>query len=96
MHGPNLLRVKGIVKIAERPDKPLVLHAVQHILHPFATLDRWPDGDTRTRLVFITRDLPEATVNDLFQAILGTPAPDRPDRKALADNPLVPFGGIDR
>ena len=33
---------------------------------------------------------------ELFDAFLGTPSPDRPDRAALADNPLVPFGGIDR
>jgi len=27
---------------------------------------------------------------------LGAGAPDQPDRAAIADNPLVPFGGIDR
>lgn len=96
MHGPNLLRMKGIVKFAEHPDRPVVVHAVQHVLHPPATLAGWPDDDHRTRLVFITRDLPERAINELFQAILGVVAPDRPDRAALADNPLVPFGGRDR
>jgi hypothetical protein len=37
--------------------------------------------------------LPERTVRDLFEAFLGHPAPDRPDRAALVDNPLTPFGG---
>ena len=43
--------------------------------------------------LFITRDLPERTVRDLFEAFLGIAAPDRPDRTALTENPLIPFGG---
>lgn len=92
-HGASLLRMKGIVNVAEMPDTPLVVHGVQHVFHPPARLERWPDDDRRTRLVFITRDLPERTVRDLFEAFLGHPAPDRPDRAALVDNPLTPFGG---
>ena len=95
-YGGQLLRVKGIVKLAEMPDTPVVVHGVQHVFHPTARLERWPDDDHRTRLVFITRDLSEATVRELFEAFIGTAAPDRPDRTALTDNPLVPFGGIDR
>jgi G3E family GTPase len=92
-HGANILRIKGIVKLAEMPDTPVVVHGVQHIFHPTARLDRWPDDDHRTRLVFITRDLPERIVRELFEAFLGIAAPDRPDRAALTDNPLIPFGG---
>jgi G3E family GTPase len=92
-HGEKLLRVKGIVQLAETPDTPLVIHGVQHVFHPPAWLRRWPDEDRRTRLVFITRDLPERSVRELFDAFLGRVAPDRPDRAALTDNPLVPFGG---
>lgn len=95
-HGNKLLRVKGIVKLAEMPDTPVVVHGVQHVFHPTARLDRWPDDDHRTRLVFITRDLPERTVRELFDAFTGHAAPDRPDRAALTDNPLIPFGGADR
>jgi G3E family GTPase len=95
-YGAQLLRVKGIVKLAEMPDTPVVVHGVQHIFHPSARLEHWPDDDHRTRLVFITRDLPESTVRELFEAFLSAPAPDRPDRAALTDNPLVPFGGVDR
>ena len=92
-YGGNLLRLKGIVKLAEMPDTPVVVHGVQHVFHPTARLDRWPDADHRTRLVFITRDLAEAMVRELFDAFMGRVAPDRPDRAALTDNPLVPFGG---
>ncbi len=95
-HGARLLRLKGIVKLAEMPDTPVVVHGVQHVFHPTARLERWPDDDHRTRLVFITRDLPEATVRELFEAFLGKASVDRPDRTALTDNPLVPFGGVDR
>jgi G3E family GTPase len=92
-HGSKLLRLKGIVKLAETPETPVVVHGVQHVFHPTARLERWPDEDHRTRLVFITRDLPEQTVRELFDAFMGHVAPDRPDRAALADNPLLPFGG---
>jgi G3E family GTPase len=96
MHGPNLLRVKGIVRLAESPDAPVVIHGVQHVFHPPATLPAWPDGDRRTRLVFITRDVAPHAIEALFAAFLGVPRVDRPDAAAFADNPLVPFGGLDR
>jgi G3E family GTPase len=96
MHGPKLLRMKGVVKIAETPQTPMVVHAVQHLMHPPARLPAWPDADERTRIVFIVRDIDPCTISELFDAFLGAAAPDRPDRAAVADNPLVPFGGIDR
>ena len=96
LHGPKLLRVKGIVKIAEMPDAPVVIHGVQHVFHPPVALAAWPDADQRTRLVFITCDLDPRTIADLFNAFMGASSPDAPDRAALVDNPLVPFGGIDR
>jgi G3E family GTPase len=95
MHGPNLLRVKGIVKLAETPEQPVVIHGVQHIFHPPATLDVWPDADHRTRLVFIVNGIPARAVEDLFNAFLGLARVDQADRAALTDNPLVPFGGAD-
>ena len=92
-HGAKLLRLKGIVKLAEMPDTPVVVHGVQHVFHPTERLNCWPDDDHRTRLVLITRDLPERAVRELFAAFLGVAAPDRPDRAALTDNPLIPLGG---
>src|SRR5215475_11745986 len=96
LHGPKLLRLKGIVKIAENPARPLVIHGVQHVMHPPAWLEQWPDADERTRIVLITRDLPPQAVTQLFDAFLNRSATDTPDRAALLDNPLVPFGGVDR
>jgi G3E family GTPase len=96
LHGPNLLRLKGIVKLAETPDQPLVIHGVQHVMHPPARLERWPDADRRTRIVVIARDLAPESVTRLFDAFIKRASPDRPDMTALVDNPLIPFGGIDR
>ncbi|MDC7785979.1 GTP-binding protein [Rhodoplanes sp. TEM] len=96
VHGPELLRLKGIVKLAEQPDAPMVIHGVQHVFHPPVQLPAWPDDDHRTRLVLIVRDIAEARIRELFAAFLSAVGPDRPDRTALIDNPLVPFGGIDR
>jgi len=89
-HGEKLLRMKAIVAVSDRPDRPLVLHGVQSIFHPPSRLPAWPNPeDRRTRMVLITRDLPEAFVKDLFDAFLGKPRIDTPDRAALNDNPLA-------
>ena len=96
MHGAQLMRLKGIVNIAETPEQPLVIHGVQHLFHPPIVLPGWPDADRRTRLVFITRQTDPDRIRDLFGAFINAAAVDRPDRTALLDNPLIPFGGLDR
>lgn len=60
-HGEDVLRVKGLLNVVDVPT-PVVLHAVQHLIHPPVHLPRWPDADRRSRLVFITRKLSRATV----------------------------------
>jgi G3E family GTPase len=87
-HGPNLLRMKGIVKLAEHPDHPVILHGVQHVFHPPVKLSYWPDDDHRTKLVFITKDLDESFVSRLWDAFLDRPGIDTPDRSAMFENPL--------
>jgi G3E family GTPase len=67
--GPDLLRVKGLLAIREEPDRPLVLHAVQHVVHEPIVLDRWPSADRSSRLVFVTRDLPQRVVEELWDAV---------------------------
>lgn len=92
-HGPNLLRVKGIIALADEPDRPLVIHGVQHIFHPPVRLDVWPDADRRTRIVFIVKDLQPAFVEGLYAAFSGEIHADAPDAAALIDNPLAPRAG---
>jgi G3E family GTPase len=66
--GENLLRVKGILNLKGQ-DRPVAIHAVRHLMHPPVKLAAWPDGDPRTsRLVFITRDLPRAVIEDGLRA----------------------------
>ena len=45
-----------------------MLHGVQHIYHPPVRLAHWPDGDERTRLVFIVKDIEKRQIEDLFKA----------------------------
>jgi G3E family GTPase len=61
LKGPDLLRFKAIVNVAELPG-PLVVQAVQHVIHPPLMLKRWPSDDRRTRMVFITYDIDEETL----------------------------------
>lgn len=74
-HGARLLRLKGLVALAEHPGGPLLVHAVQQILHPPVLLPAWPDADRRSRLVLIVKDLEEETVARLWSAFLGRQAP---------------------
>lgn len=73
--GPDLLRVKGLAAIAGCRG-PVVVHAVQHVLHKPMELEAWPDAEHRTRLVFITRGgLDRARVAALFDAVLALAQP---------------------
>jgi G3E family GTPase len=60
-HGERLLRVKGLLALEGVPG-PVVVHGVHHIFHPPVELPAWPDGDRRSRLVFVTDGLERATV----------------------------------
>jgi G3E family GTPase len=67
--GPNLLRVKGLVHVAEEPDRPAVIQGAQHLLHNLSWLARWPDEDRRSKLVFITQGFDRAEVEDMIAVL---------------------------
>jgi G3E family GTPase len=90
--GDKLLRLKGVIELAEDPSRPLVVHAVQKLIHPPARLPAWPDAGRGARLVVIGLDLPEDYVRRLFAGVVGLPQTDTPDRAALQDNPLAITG----
>jgi len=73
MRGDDLLRLKAIVALSEKPDQPVVLHGVQHIFHPPVLLPAWPSEDRRTRIVFITRDLPRDAIERSLAAFADEP-----------------------
>jgi G3E family GTPase len=68
-HGDRLLRLKGILDAAGS-EVPIVVHGVQHIFHPLARLARWPDGERRSRVVIIARDLDPGPVEAGFRRIV--------------------------
>jgi G3E family GTPase len=70
--GPRLLRAKGLVSLAEDPERPRVVHAVQHVIYPTCVIEEWPSDDRRTRIVFITDGVEPGPVRRLFDAALDT------------------------
>jgi G3E family GTPase len=64
--GPNLLRVKGLINVAEEPERPAVIQGAQHLLHNLTFLERWPDADRRSKIVFITQNFDRAEVEDMI------------------------------
>ncbi|MGH7126309.1 MAG: CobW family GTP-binding protein [Stellaceae bacterium] len=67
LRGPDLLRLKGIVAVEGRAG-PVVIHAVQHVLHAPRELQAWPDADHRSRIVLITRNIAPDALEKSFRA----------------------------
>jgi G3E family GTPase len=68
-HGAKILRVKGLLRV---PDAigPIVLHGVQHVIHPPVHLDEWPNDDRASRLVFIVQDIDPLLLRRSLMAFL--------------------------
>jgi G3E family GTPase len=68
--GNDLLRVKGIVRFSDRPERPAVVQAAQHALFAPEWLEAWPadwpEGDRRSRLVFVVHEIPRAEILAAF------------------------------
>jgi G3E family GTPase len=71
--GNDLLRVKGILRFSDRPERPAVVQGAQHAIFAPKWLDDWPDQDERSRLVFIVHDIPRAAILERFA--FARPAP---------------------
>ncbi|MBA4799688.1 CobW family GTP-binding protein [Allorhizobium sp. NPDC080224] len=75
-HGNRLLRVKGIVAV-EGQETPVVIHGVQHLIHPPVHLAEWPGDDRGCVLVFIT----DGDIGDIaqsFSAFVDSPGDVQP------------------
>jgi len=68
LRGPDLLRVKGFLNV-EGCQGPVVVQFVQHLAHPPVELTAWPDGNRQSRIVFITKNISEQHVRELFAAV---------------------------
>ena len=67
--GAKLLRLKGLVNVVESPGRPALIHGVQHVFHPPAWLETWPDDDRTTRIVVIAQGLDAAWLQDLIEVL---------------------------
>jgi G3E family GTPase len=70
LRGPDLLRVKGFLAV-EGCEGPVIVQFVQHLPHPPVEIETWPDGNRQSRVVFITRNISEQQVKNLFWAVRG-------------------------
>jgi G3E family GTPase len=66
LKGANLLRVKALVNVEGRP---VVVHAVQSVIHEPVELESWPSADRDSRIVFITRDMARAELEATLPAL---------------------------
>lgn len=64
--GDDVLRVKGLLDTGA--EGPLVLHGVQHVIHPPTHLNAWPDDDRASRIVLIVRSIVRAEVEASLRA----------------------------
>jgi G3E family GTPase len=81
LRGADLLRVKGVLDVAGCRG-PVVVQFVQHLAHPPIELERWPDGERMSRIVFIARNLGEAAVRNLFAAMRAVAREAKPTRSS--------------
>jgi len=68
--GDRLLRVKGLVDVAELPGRPALIQGVRHVFAAPDWLACWPSDDRRTRIVFIAEAMPRHFPSRLLDAIL--------------------------
>ena len=93
MLGPRLLCLKGLFALPDRPQTPILVDGVQHVLHAPRALPGWPDADHATRVVIIVEGVAARDVDNLWAAVTRAPRIDAPDLAALFDNPLAPRAG---
>ena len=82
-HGDRVLRMKGLLNVAGVPG-PVLINGVQHLVHPPAHLDRWPDEDRCSRVVVISNGLGREEIERSLQAF-----------NAIANPPPVPTSATD-
>jgi G3E family GTPase len=82
--GANLLRVKGLVNVEGRP---VVIHAVQTVIHEPVELKEWPSPDQSTRIVFIVKAIERTDIERGFDLLGG---------EARSNAKLLDAGGYKR
>ena len=67
--GDRLLRVKGLIQVAEMPNQPALVHGVQHVFAAPEWLEAWPSLEQHTRIVFIGASIPRRWPARLLEAV---------------------------
>ncbi|MEE2804820.1 MAG: GTP-binding protein, partial [Pseudomonadota bacterium] len=81
--GPALLRAKGILNIN---GYPVLINVVQHVCHPPQELEVWPDDDRSTRIVFITHNLDQRSLESTLSALDYMPSDSAPQELFTRDD----------
>jgi len=68
LRGPDLLRMKGIVRV-EGEEGPVVIQGAQHVFHEPVTLSPSQPVAPGSRIVFVVRDIDPASIEALFAAV---------------------------
>ena len=80
-HGEDILRVKGLLDTGA--EGPLVLHGVQHVIHPPTHLAAWPDDDHASRIVLIVRNIARADVEQSLRTFDRLAKPEQPAKSEI-------------
>jgi G3E family GTPase len=68
LRGADLLCVRGLLDVVGCRG-PVVVQFLQHLAHRPVELQAWPDDDHSSRVVFVTRNVEEKAVRNLFNAV---------------------------
>lgn len=76
-HPDDLLRVKGLIAVADRLSTPAVVHCIRDKVYPLVWLDKWPQNKgqnaasvvPQSKLIFITRNLGQAEVEKILHEV---------------------------
>lgn len=68
-HGSHIMRVKGVLHV-KGDTRPVVIHGVQHTIHPPEHVDVWPQNDRISELIFITHGISAKRVTDSLNTFM--------------------------
>jgi G3E family GTPase len=76
-HGDKILRVKGLIRTSPGQDV-IIIHGVQHTMHPPGHIRLADDDDSPSFLVFITNGLAKEPVAQSLSAFMAFAAREAP------------------
>ncbi|SER48471.1 Cobalamin synthesis protein cobW C-terminal domain-containing protein [Vreelandella subterranea] len=68
-HGSQVMRVKGVLHVKD-DTRPVIIHGVQHTIHPPEHVSDWPNNDRISELIFITHGITARRVTDSLETFM--------------------------